>query len=180
MNFRFAVPAAALAFCLLGFPLGLINHRGGTASGFALSLIVIMLFWVALHIGGKLGGDGKVSPYLGAWGPDALVLATAAGLLLVRQRRDVFSLPSGTRAWARFMQSRIAAGGALPAPVREPRPNEAVFTTTPAPRIRVALVDLYRAKRYLMIFCLVLLSASMMYIIVELKDLIDSLIENRF
>src|SRR6476659_8679114 len=99
MNFRFAVPAAALAFCLLGFPLGLINHRGGTASGFALSLIVIMLFWVALHIGGKLGGDGKVSPYLGAWGPDALVLATAAGLLLVRQKRDVFSLPSETRAW---------------------------------------------------------------------------------
>src|SRR6476659_3235502 len=31
-----------------------------------------------------------------------------------------------------------------------------------------------------MIFCLVLLSASMMYISVELKELIDSLIENRF
>ena len=77
------------------------------------------------------------------------------------------------------MQSRIAAGGALPAPVREPRPDEAVFTTTPAPRIRIALIDLYLGKRYLMIFGLVLLSAATMYAIVELKDLVDSLLQSR-
>ena len=47
---RFALPAAALAFALLGLPLGIVNRRGGKASGFAVSLGVVLVYWVSYSI----------------------------------------------------------------------------------------------------------------------------------
>ncbi len=71
IHWRFAVPAAAIAFCLLGFPLGLVNTRGGKSSGFAVSLVVITLYWIALTVGRDLAIEGKLPPFAGAWGPGA-------------------------------------------------------------------------------------------------------------
>src|SRR5262249_42153647 len=101
-------------------------------------------------------------------------------LLLVRQKRDVFSLPSGTRAWARFLQSRLASGAPLSRPAREPHPgpDPALYSTPPAPRNRVPLMDLYLGKRYLTVFGFVLLSAAALYQTVEMKGLVDAHMEN--
>jgi lipopolysaccharide export LptBFGC system permease protein LptF len=98
LNWRFSLPFAAIAFCFLGFPLGLINHRGGKASGFALSLIVVIFYWIAIKQGREMAMDGKLPLVLAVWGANLLVMLAGLTLLLVRQKRDVFSLSSGSRA----------------------------------------------------------------------------------
>jgi len=179
LNWRFSVPFACVAFCFLAFPLGLINHRGGKASGFALSLVVIIFYWLALRVGRNMGIEGKLPIVAATWGPNLLVGLTGLGLLLVRQKRDVFSLSSGSRAWMRALQSKLAAGLSKrrrpKAPVSDPDP--AVYTTTPATRGRLAVIDLYIARRFLGFFALVLLSASALYEIVEAQSLIEAVSE---
>lgn len=179
LNWRFSIPFAAPAFCFLAFPLGLINHRGGKASGFALSIVVIMGFWLALTLGRDLANDGKIPVILGAWGPDLLVLAAGLGLLMVRQRRDVFSLPSRIRAWTRAMQSRLSEGHRLE-DRPQTRPDAAVFSSTPPQRNRLPVIDVYVARRFLMTFLLVLFSAAALYGVVEFKSLVDSLLQRPF
>jgi LPS export ABC transporter permease LptG len=181
LNWRFSVPFAAIAFCFLAFPLGLINHRGGKASGFALSLVVIIFFWLALRIGKQLAMEGKVPVVVATWGPDLLVILAGFGLLLLRQKRDVFSLSSGSRAWVRALQTRLAGSGLMrrrrlrKAPAVDPDP--AVFTTTPAARGRLTVVDRYVSRRFLGFFLLVLLSASALYEIVEAQGLMEAISE---
>src|SRR3989338_5510824 len=43
---RFALPVACLVFAILGVPLGIMNRRGGKASGFSLSIGISIVYWV--------------------------------------------------------------------------------------------------------------------------------------
>jgi LPS export ABC transporter permease LptG len=179
LNWRFSVPFAAMAFCFLAFPLGLINHRGGKTSGFALSLAVIIFYWLALRAGKQLAIEGKLPVTVATWAPDVIVVVAGLALLLLRQKRDVFSLASGSRARVRAWQTRIAAGlmhRRKTVPAAEP--DLAVFTTTPATRSRLAVVDRYIVRRFVGFFLLVLLSASALYQIVEAQSLMEAISEH--
>jgi hypothetical protein len=61
------------------------------------------------------------------------------------------------------------------APAADPDP--AVFTTTPAARGRLTVVDRYVSRRFLGFFLLVLLSASALYEIVEAQGLMEDISE---
>ena len=45
---KFALPAACLAFALLGLPLGVMTGRAGRTGGFSLGLIIILLYYVLI------------------------------------------------------------------------------------------------------------------------------------
>lgn len=161
---KFSLPFVCLIFVLLGLPLGLRTGRVGRTGGYSLSLVIILVFYVLLTAGEKLAADGKISSFLGMWGPD-FVLA-AAGLVL-------FFRP----AHGRHGPGRRRPGPARPgpplsaqAPPLSPRPARGpLFPSLPFPNI----LDRYVARKALVILGLVfsgLLAATTLTLFFESLD----------
>ncbi len=62
-----AQPVAAVIIVLFGAPIASIKRRGGTALGFAISLLICFIYFGAIQIGKVLGYNGTLDPWLAAW-----------------------------------------------------------------------------------------------------------------
>ncbi|NJL27031.1 MAG: LPS export ABC transporter permease LptF [Thermoanaerobaculia bacterium] len=87
---KLAIPAACLVFGLLALPLGFSNQRGGRSSGFAISLGVILLYYVTLNWGEELAAKGTLPGGVAIWFPNAALLLL--GLHLLARRNSDKSL----------------------------------------------------------------------------------------
>ena len=110
---RFALPVACFVFALIGVPLGIQNHRSGKASGFSVSIGVILLYYIVLSAGKTLGQKGTVPPAIAVWAPDFLFLLM--GIYLFRKTTAEQSIPlvefvRALPAWARGMAGRREGG----------------------------------------------------------------------
>ncbi len=79
---KFSIPAGALCFVFLAFPLGARARKSGRAVGFGLGLLVAVAYWGMLIGGQTLGLRTGFDPFLAMWAPNLLVLAVAIPLLL--------------------------------------------------------------------------------------------------
>lgn len=79
---KFAIPAGAICFVILAFPLGLMARKSGRSVGFGLGLLVAVAYWALLLGGSTLGTRLGWSPFWSMWGPNAFVLACGAVLWL--------------------------------------------------------------------------------------------------
>ncbi|MFQ5718120.1 MAG: LptF/LptG family permease [Acidobacteriota bacterium] len=174
---RFALPAAALVFALLALPLGLVNRRGGKASGFALSLGVVLVYWVGYSILRDLSEKGHLPPPLALWLPN-LVFAVLALLLTIRRGQGRPRTVRGLdrlRGLGRNLRARRLAGARRLADVRaEQVPSPAVRAANPFPQ----LIDRYVARNFLMVFALVMSAVYIVYLLVEFRALLQDVIDN--
>lgn len=79
---RFAFPAATFVFAILALPLGLSNRRSGKGSGFTLSILILMIYYVMLSFLRTFAEKGGIPPAVAVWLPNLIFLAI--GLLLLR------------------------------------------------------------------------------------------------
>lgn len=71
-NNRFSIPVACIFFGMIGLPLGIRNHRSVKSRGFAVGLIIVVLYYL-LRIGGEaLALLGYLSVVVGVWTPNIL------------------------------------------------------------------------------------------------------------
>ncbi len=77
---RFALPFACFVFALVGVPLGIQNQRSGKATGFSLSIGVILIYYIILTASKTLGEKGLVHPAVAVWAPNIILLALGAYL----------------------------------------------------------------------------------------------------
>ena len=89
---RFALPVACLVFAILGVPLGIMNRRGGKASGFSLSIGISIVYWILYSAGQNLVSQGRLSPHVGLWTGNALLGILGIVLLLLRDRSERLQL----------------------------------------------------------------------------------------
>ncbi len=136
---KFSLPLVCFIFVLLGLPLGLMTGRGGRTGGLSLSMAIILLYYVLITAGEKLAIDGKITPFLGMWGPD--ILLAAVGLLLfVRSERE----REGLARLAGAIRKKLSS---FPGPRQRPR-----LKTRRLPRLPLRLpnlLDRYIARKYL-------------------------------
>lgn len=78
---RLALPFSCIVFGLLAVPLGIQNRRSGKASGFSLSIGVILVYYVTLSGFETLGERGLLAPAAAAWAPNLIFLLIAGYLL---------------------------------------------------------------------------------------------------
>lgn len=83
---KLSLPMASLVFILIGAPLGLRPHRGGSALGFGLAIMIAFFYYVVAHFLAATGEGGGISPAMAAWLPD-IIGAVFAGVLIVRASR---------------------------------------------------------------------------------------------
>jgi lipopolysaccharide export system permease protein len=103
LNRRFALPFACFVFALVGVPLGIQNQRSGKATGFSLSIGVILIYYIILSTGKTLGEKGLVHPAVGVWTPNLILLVL--GLYMFRkttneQRIFLFDIVPALVGWA--------------------------------------------------------------------------------
>jgi lipopolysaccharide export system permease protein len=105
---RLALPFSCLVFTLLAMPLGIQNRRSGKASGFSLSIAVILFYYVALSAFETLGERGVLAPVLACWAPNLIFLLLAAYLFKKTAHEEPLPLAS---LYPRLKASLVARFG---------------------------------------------------------------------
>lgn len=82
MHSRFAFPFAVIVFALLAVPLGLQNRRAGKTSGFTISILILLIYYVLLSFLRTFAEKGVIPPFAALWLPN--LLFGAFGLALLR------------------------------------------------------------------------------------------------
>jgi lipopolysaccharide export LptBFGC system permease protein LptF len=78
---KIALSFANLAFVLIALPLAIKTKKSSKSAGFGLSLAIIVFYYVLLAAGSALAIKEIVSPALGAWFANILVMT--AGIILI-------------------------------------------------------------------------------------------------
>jgi lipopolysaccharide export system permease protein len=78
---KFSIPAATLAFILIGAPLGMLTRRGGMGMAIAVSIALFLIYWAFLIGGEDIADRGLVTPFWAMW--SANILLGAIGLYLI-------------------------------------------------------------------------------------------------
>jgi LPS export ABC transporter permease LptF/LPS export ABC transporter permease LptG len=193
---KFSIPAACLVFGLFALPLGINNRRGGKASGFALSIGILIVYYILLNNGEEAAHFGRMPAWLAMWFPN-LLLAGFGVFLLVRRNRDKSLLLTRIDRWIREdvwggiltlrgirkarrreireeRQRRQAAGPAKEA--RHPR----LVLLLPRPRIVFPnIMDRYVTRLFTWVFLLVVLSGVSLFIIFDLSENFDDILKNK-
>jgi LPS export ABC transporter permease LptF/LPS export ABC transporter permease LptG len=196
---KFAIPMACMVFGLFALPLGINNRRGGKASGFALSIGVIVLFYVLLSNGEEAARYGRLPGWLAMWAPN-LLLATGGFFLLVRRNRDKSLLLSRIDRWIRedvwrgivrlqgFHRDRRREKIREREERRERRLQRGAEHSARAdlvlrlPRLRIVfpnILDRYVVSMFSLVFGLVVLSGVSLFIIFDLSETIDEILKNK-
>ncbi len=164
---RFALPAASMLFALLGFPLGIVTRRGGRSSGFALSILVVLGYWLVATGAENLVTGGAIAGWLAAWLPNMICLSLGLCLLawLARDRR----LPAVWNTLQARLRQRRRQRGRAETNIRRRRRAAAgggLFS---------GRLDQYLVHHYLRAFFLVLASFYVIYLLADLRSLLDDI-----
>ena len=81
LNSRFALPFASIVFAVLAVPLGLQNRRSAKSSGFAISIGVLLVYYILFSLMGTLAEKGTLPVGLALWLPNSIFLALGLSLL---------------------------------------------------------------------------------------------------
>ncbi len=180
---RAAIPAACLVFSVLALPLGVsVRRAAGRSPGFALSVGVIVVYWVLLANGEEGAITGKWPAAAGIWFPN--VLLGGIGLYLLWRRNSDRSLLgtagdlvgkvrrwSGARSSGRRRRKREAAEA----------PKGPLAVTLRLPRLALdlpTLLDRYVLRTFLGVFVLVELSLVAVFLVADLTETMDEILEN--
>lgn len=196
---KFSIPVACMVFGLFALPLGINNRRGGKASGFALSIGVLILYYILLNNGEEAARYGRIPAWLAMWSPNIL-LAVAGVFLLMRRNRDKSLLLSRIDRWIRedvwsgllFLknvsrarrqeirqerQRRLAERAA-----RHPKARKIPQVVLLLPRPRIVfpnLLDRYVVRLFSWVFLMVVMSGVSLFIIFDLSETIDEILKNK-
>jgi len=92
---RMSISYACLVFGLIGAPLGIRKSRTGRSAGIAVSILVILVYYLILGTAVRLADSGAVSPATATWVPNGLI--TVAAVALVVKKGDEIYFGIGPR-----------------------------------------------------------------------------------
>jgi lipopolysaccharide export system permease protein len=78
--FRLSLPFAAVLMAAVAAPLGVLMRRGQRAAAFAVTIVLVLVYYILLSLGKALAADAVIPPSLGVWLPNfaAAFIAAAA------------------------------------------------------------------------------------------------------
>ncbi len=89
---KYSIPAASLAFILIGAPLGVLARRGGIGVAIAISIILFIIYWAFLIGGEDLADREFMSPFWAMWSANFLIGGVGLYLLVkVITERPLFA-----------------------------------------------------------------------------------------
>lgn len=182
---RLAFPVACLVFALLAVPLGARPRRGGRASGFLVTLLLICGYYLMFIVGAGLARRGALSPAMGMWGANLLTgllgLALLPHLEQTHEESRISRWLDALPTWRRRPPTNGASAGgtAESAPVRKVVPLKRAPSAA-ARRLRRAfgfpqLIDLYVLRSFFYYFLLLLAGFVVLFEAFTFFELLDDI-----
>jgi LPS export ABC transporter permease LptG len=159
---RFALPAAAIVFALVAFPLAVRSHRGGRSVALVGSLGILVSYYLA---GTTLEGAAlrlRLPAAAAVWAPNAAF--GVAGLVLLILTAREWRMPSFTTLW----RVRDWLVGLLPR--RESTPDARAVG---GGRDSTHLLDRYLVREFLVFVGIGLAVAAALFIVIDLLQTLD-------
>jgi lipopolysaccharide export system permease protein len=79
---KFSIPFASLVFALIAPPLGIRSHRGSSAIGMGVAILIGFAYYVVSNYLAVMAQQGALSPLWAAWLPDLATGLIGVGLIL--------------------------------------------------------------------------------------------------
>ena len=79
---KFSIPFACVLFVLLGAPLGVMSKKGGFAVSTSLSFGFFLIYYILLIGGEEMADRNILSPSVGMWTPNLIILCIAFYLII--------------------------------------------------------------------------------------------------
>lgn len=170
---RFSLPLVCFLFALLGLPLGISTRRGGRTSGFTLSLIIILIYYVLITGGEKASVEGRLPSWVGMWGPNLIFLVISIYLFTKEAKEEklnlrTWRLVSWMRAGLNYWRLKQAKRRSGPVSTKLRR-RHLIFPS---------ILDRYLIRRFVFIFSLVALALLFIFIIVTIFERLDNIYEH--
>lgn len=161
---KLSIPFACLAFAVIGIPLAETSRRGGKGSAFAISLAIIILYYVLLSSGETWAQQDRLPPGIAIWIPNALLMAGGA-IAIARSGRE--------RARWRWPSRRAVRDAERAASAAGRRPRFGSLLRFPG------ILDRYVLARFLTVLFFASVSVLLLAVIVDYADHIDKIAKNR-
>jgi LPS export ABC transporter permease LptG/LPS export ABC transporter permease LptF len=181
LNRRMALPFAIIPFAFLGLTLSVSTPKGGRTGGFALSLVMVLLFYMLFFNGIRLASVGKVSPWFGTWGANIFLSILGWALFYRVEQSHLVGHLIARLFWKRGW-NRVADRFRLEKfRNRVARIDNSIFQSTArVARLRFPKVlDIYISRGFFSYFLWSLLTCGTLFVLFTLFDLLDDIVRNR-
>jgi lipopolysaccharide export system permease protein len=111
---RMSISYACLVFGLIGAPLGIRKGRAGRSAGIAISILVILVYYLILGTAARLADSGALSPAAATWVPNGLITLAAVAMVVKKGDEIYFGIGPRISALARRLGSLFRRGGLTP------------------------------------------------------------------
>jgi len=181
---RIALPVTCLLFAILALPLGITNVRSGKGAGFAMSLVVILVYRIVFVLARNQAVEGGLPAALGPWVANIVIFVWAVIAFYRLRGRNTRSSGLLTRgvaairnAIARRGQTRRKRGAE--ADVDEERAASELAILGGTPRRFVGRLDRYIGMAYLRVLGFAVASAYLIFGLIELQALMDDVLRSQ-
>jgi lipopolysaccharide export system permease protein len=111
---RLSISYACLVFGLIGAPLGIRKGRSGRSAGIAISIVVILLYYLILGTAARLADSEAVSPAAATWVPNGLITVVAIAIVVIKSAELHFGLGLRISSLAQRLRSLFRKGRGTP------------------------------------------------------------------
>jgi LPS export ABC transporter permease LptG/LPS export ABC transporter permease LptF len=181
LNRRIALPFSIVPFALLGLSLAVTTPKGGRTSGFAISLALVLLFYMLFFNGIRLALVGKVTPWFGVWGANFfLAVLGLAFFYRVEQSHTIGQWISHALSKFRWSnQNKHFQLNKLRTRISE-LDESLIQSSKRVARFRFPKVlDIYISRGFFTYFCWSLTVCCTLFVLFTLFDLLDDIIQNK-
>jgi lipopolysaccharide export system permease protein len=186
LNKRVAIPAAAIVFAFVAFPLGIRNRRGGKGFGLTASVAIVVAYYVMLNNGELLASGGKVPVILAMWLPNLVLLTLAAALFRRASKGEKTGLASHLlpRIVSGFANTVVRPFRSLVRAVRrfvapsDGSGSEARGTNGSRLRAPLGVLDRYLLRQCISFFVLVVVAICALWVAVNISENVDDIRRN--
>lgn len=176
LNYRLALPVAALVLALVGIPIGIYTRKGGKGVGIILAVFLVFLYYILMAFGLSFSKQGRINPTFGLWLANAVF--AVAGVLMIarlRQMRWLFQLvqEKSQQVWDRLAGAWRHWRGPRPA-----GPDSALLRPRHLGTHLLQILDLYIMRSWWFYFALLLVTFAGIYVIFDFFQLLGDIVRN--
>lgn len=92
---KVSIPVACIIFLLIGAPLGMLTQKGNIGINALISTLLFTFYWISIIQGEKLAERLFISPFIGMWFANIVLLIVGLYLILkISREYDIFRLGS--------------------------------------------------------------------------------------
>jgi lipopolysaccharide export system permease protein len=94
LHSRFTFTCASFVFALLAVPLGIQNRRSGKSGGFAISIVIILVYYILMSVMRTFAERGGAPPGFALWVPNLIFLSVGVILIIMASQEKSVSIVS--------------------------------------------------------------------------------------